>query len=87
MTIFVENRLSGLFMSIAMGASVFLAPVLKLIPVPVLFGIFLFMGVTSFKPTQICDRIVLFFTSKDAHPQTVYVRRVIKNSVMGSFNG
>ncbi|XP_035701691.1 anion exchange protein 2-like [Folsomia candida] len=71
-----ENRLSGLFMSIAMGASVFLAPVLKLIPVPVLFGIFLFMGVTSFKPTQICDRIVLFFTSKDAHPQTVYVRRV-----------
>ncbi|XP_021967352.2 anion exchange protein 2 [Folsomia candida] len=71
-----ENRLSGLFMSVMMGASVFLAPVLKLIPVPVLFGIFLFMGVTSFKPTQLCDRIVLFFTSKDAHPQTVYVRRV-----------
>ncbi|XP_021966995.1 anion exchange protein 3 isoform X2 [Folsomia candida] len=71
-----ENRMSGLVMSIMIGLSIFMAPVLKRIPMPVLFGVFLYMGITSFIPTQLYDRLLLFLTPVDAHPQTIYVRRV-----------
>ncbi len=43
-----ENRVSACVMSIMIGLSIFMAPVLKRIPMPVLFGVFLYMGMKKF---------------------------------------
>lgn len=42
-----EQRLSGFFVSLMIGLSIFAAPLLKQIPMAVLFGVFLYMGVCS----------------------------------------
>ncbi|XP_064244295.1 anion exchange protein 4 [Passer domesticus] len=47
-----EQRLTGLAVFILMGVSVFMAPVLKHIPMPVLYGVFLHMGVTALNSIQ-----------------------------------
>ncbi|XP_033036866.1 anion exchange protein 4 isoform X4 [Trachypithecus francoisi] len=48
-----EQRLTGLVVFILTGASIFLAPVLKFIPMPVLYGIFLYMGVAALSSIQL----------------------------------
>ncbi|XP_059030753.1 anion exchange protein 4 isoform X5 [Mustela lutreola] len=47
-----EQRLTGLVVFILTGTSIFLAPVLKFIPMPVLYGIFLYMGVAAISSIQ-----------------------------------
>ncbi|KFV09600.1 Sodium-driven chloride bicarbonate exchanger, partial [Pterocles gutturalis] len=48
-----EQRLTGLMTFLLMGCSVFLTSVLKVIPMPVLYGVFLYMGVSSLKGLQV----------------------------------
>uniref|UniRef100_A0A8C3T1T0 Anion exchange protein n=1 Tax=Chelydra serpentina TaxID=8475 RepID=A0A8C3T1T0_CHESE len=48
-----EQRLTGLVVFILTGVSVFLAPVLKYIPMPVLYGVFLYMGVAALNSIQV----------------------------------
>uniref|UniRef100_A0A8C8VR09 Anion exchange protein n=1 Tax=Pelusios castaneus TaxID=367368 RepID=A0A8C8VR09_9SAUR len=71
-----EQRLSGLLVSILVGLSILMEPVLKLIPLAVLFGIFLYMGVTSLNGIQLYDRILLMLKPPKYHPDEPYVRRV-----------
>jgi hypothetical protein len=42
----------------------------------VLFGVFLYMGVSSLSVTQLFDRFSLMFIPVGSHPSTTYVRRV-----------
>lgn len=51
-------------------------PVLSLIPLAVLFGIFLYMGVTSLNGIQLFDRILLTLKPPKYHPKESYVSRV-----------
>lgn len=51
-----EQRLSGLCVSILVGLSVTAAPLLRLIPMAVLFGVFLYMGVASMTGVQFFER-------------------------------
>lgn len=51
-----EQRVSGLFVSVMIGLSVAMAPVLRLIPMAVLFGVFLYMGVSSMMGVQFFER-------------------------------
>ncbi|KAM4803784.1 electrogenic sodium bicarbonate cotransporter 4 isoform 2-T2 [Urocitellus parryii] len=48
-----EQRVTGIIVFILTGTSVFLAPVLKYIPMPVLYGVFLYMGVASLNGIQV----------------------------------
>nr|KAF6421239.1 solute carrier family 4 member 7 [Molossus molossus] len=48
-----EQRVTGLMIFILMGLSVFMTSVLKFIPMPVLYGVFLYMGVSSLKGIQV----------------------------------
>ena len=50
--------------------------VLGVVPVAVLFGVFLFMGVSSISGIEFLERAVLFFKQVDSHPQKPYVKRV-----------
>nr|XP_023013416.1 band 3 anion transport protein-like isoform X1 [Leptinotarsa decemlineata] len=71
-----EQRLSALFVSIFIGLSVFMSPLLRLVPMAVVLGIFLYMGVASIDGIQFFDRIKLLFMPVKHHPQASYVRKV-----------
>lgn len=51
-----EQRISGFFVSLMVGLSVTMAPILRLIPMSVLFGVFLYMGIASMSGVQFFER-------------------------------
>lgn len=53
-----------------------MGPILSRIPLAVLFGIFLYMGVTSLSGIQLFDRVLLLFKPSKYHPDVPYVKRV-----------
>ncbi|KAJ7338298.1 hypothetical protein JRQ81_011107 [Phrynocephalus forsythii] len=71
-----EQRVTGLVVFILTGLSVFLAPVLKFIPMPVLYGIFLYMGVAALSSIQFTDRLQLLLTPAKHQPDFIYLRHV-----------
>ncbi|XP_074988052.1 anion exchange protein 4 [Caretta caretta] len=71
-----EQRLTGLVVFILTGVSVFLAPVLKYIPMPVLYGVFLYMGVAALNSIQFMDRIQLLLMPTKHQPDFMYLRHV-----------
>ncbi|XP_072224324.1 solute carrier family 4 member 1a (Diego blood group) [Leuresthes tenuis] len=72
----IEQRISGLFVAIMVGVSIFMEPILKMIPMTALFGIFLYMGITSLSGVQMWDRMLLLITPKKYHPSDAYATRV-----------
>lgn len=58
------------------GVSIFMGSILSHIPLAVLFGIFLYMGVTSLSGIQLFDRILLLFKPPKYHPDVPFVKRV-----------
>ncbi|XP_043939017.1 electrogenic sodium bicarbonate cotransporter 4 isoform X2 [Protopterus annectens] len=71
-----EQRITGIVVFILTGVSVFLAPVLKYIPMPVLYGVFLYMGVASLNGIQFWDRCKLFLMPSKHQPDYAYLRHV-----------
>uniref|UniRef100_A0A8D0F8E6 Anion exchange protein n=1 Tax=Strix occidentalis caurina TaxID=311401 RepID=A0A8D0F8E6_STROC len=71
-----EQRLTGLAVFILTGVSVFMAPVLKHIPMPVLYGVFLHMGVAALNSIQLTDRVRLFLMPAKHQPDLAYLRHV-----------
>ncbi|XP_069774178.1 electrogenic sodium bicarbonate cotransporter 4-like isoform X3 [Narcine bancroftii] len=71
-----EQRLTGLIVFILTGVSVFLAPILKYIPMAVLYGVFLYMGVASLNGIQFWDRCKLFLMPSKHQPDYIYLRHV-----------
>ncbi|XP_033038663.1 band 3 anion transport protein isoform X2 [Trachypithecus francoisi] len=71
-----EQRISGLLVSVLVGLSILMEPILSRIPLAVLFGIFLYMGVTSLSGIQLFDRILLLLKPSKYHPDVPYVKRV-----------
>ncbi|KAM4530111.1 solute carrier family 4 member 1a (Diego blood group) isoform 1-T2 [Odontesthes bonariensis] len=72
----IEQRISGLCVAIMVGVSIFMEPILKMIPMTALFGIFLYMGITSLSGVQMWDRMLLLITPKKYHPADAYATRV-----------
>ncbi|XP_055780836.1 sodium bicarbonate cotransporter 3-like isoform X3 [Salvelinus fontinalis] len=71
-----EQRVTSFMIFILMGCSVFMTSVLKFIPMPVLYGVFLYMGVSSLKGIQFFDRIKLFCMPAKHQPDLIYLRYV-----------
>ncbi|XP_052473925.1 sodium bicarbonate cotransporter 3 isoform X1 [Carassius gibelio] len=72
----LEQRVTGLMIFVLMGLSVFMTSILKFIPMPVLYGVFLYMGVSSLKGIQFFDRIKLFGMPAKHQPDLIYLRYV-----------
>ncbi|KAM9425537.1 LOW QUALITY PROTEIN: solute carrier family 4 member 1b (Diego blood group) [Pholidichthys leucotaenia] len=72
----IEQRISGIVVALLVGLSVLMEPILKLIPMSALFGIFLYMGVTSLNGIQLWDRMLLLLIPKKYHPDEPYATRV-----------
>ncbi|XP_059504123.1 electrogenic sodium bicarbonate cotransporter 1-like isoform X2 [Stegostoma tigrinum] len=71
-----EQRVTGTIVFILTGVSVFIAPILKYIPMPVLYGVFLYMGVASLKGVQFMDRLKLVLMPTKHQPDFIYLRHV-----------
>ncbi|CAB1412723.1 unnamed protein product [Pleuronectes platessa] len=71
-----EQRVTGVMVFILTGLSVFMSPILKFIPMPVLYGVFLYMGVASLNGVQFMDRLKLLMMPAKHQPDLVYLRHV-----------
>uniref|UniRef100_A0A8C9VR27 Solute carrier family 4 member 1a (Diego blood group) n=1 Tax=Scleropages formosus TaxID=113540 RepID=A0A8C9VR27_SCLFO len=72
----VEQRISGILVALLVGVSILMEPILKMIPMTALFGIFLYMGITSLSGIQLWDRTLLLLTPKKHFPTEAYATRV-----------
>ncbi|XP_077481420.1 solute carrier family 4 member 1b (Diego blood group) [Stigmatopora argus] len=72
----LEQRVSGIVVALMVGVSILMEPILKLIPMSALFGIFLYMGVTSLNGIQLWDRMLLLLIPKKYHPNEPYATKV-----------
>ena len=71
-----DQRVTGFCVALLVGLSVLLSPLLRLVPNSVIFGVFLYMGVSSLSSIQFFDRLWLLFMPVKHHPNISYVRRV-----------
>ncbi|XP_072269238.1 anion exchange protein 2 isoform X2 [Pyxicephalus adspersus] len=71
-----EQRVTGLLVAICVGLSIVIGDVLRQIPLAVLFGIFLYMGVTSLNGIQFYERLQLLLKPPKHHPDVIYVKKV-----------
>uniref|UniRef100_A0A8C1UR54 Anion exchange protein n=1 Tax=Cyprinus carpio TaxID=7962 RepID=A0A8C1UR54_CYPCA len=69
-----EQRVTGLLVAILVGLSIVIGDLLRQIPIAVLFGIFLYMGVMSLNGIQMTERILLLLMPPKYHPDHTYVR-------------
>ena len=56
--------------------SIVIGDLLRQIPIAVLFGIFLYMGVMSLNGIQLTERMLLLLMPPKYHPDQTYVRKV-----------
>ncbi|GFN99924.1 electrogenic sodium bicarbonate cotransporter 1 [Plakobranchus ocellatus] len=71
-----EQRVTALLVGILSGLSILLTGILKIIPLPVLYGVFLFMGIRSLDGMQLVDRFLLYIVSPKYQPDYPYLRHV-----------
>uniref|UniRef100_A0A3Q2VP12 Anion exchange protein n=1 Tax=Haplochromis burtoni TaxID=8153 RepID=A0A3Q2VP12_HAPBU len=71
-----EQRVTGLLVAILVGLSIVISDLLCQIPLAVLFGIFLYMGVMSLNGIQLTERMMLLLMPPKYHPDHTYVRKV-----------
>ncbi|XP_064301364.1 anion exchange protein 2 isoform X2 [Phalacrocorax carbo] len=71
-----EQRVTGLLVAVLVGLSIVIGKLLQQIPLAVLFGIFLYMGVTSLNGIQFYERLQLLLMPPKHHPDVTYVKKV-----------
>ncbi|VDM39173.1 unnamed protein product [Toxocara canis] len=71
-----EQRVTGIITFLFIGLSVLMTRVLGHIPMPVLYGVFLYMGIAALGGIQLFDRILLLLMPMKYQPDTIYIRHV-----------
>jgi hypothetical protein len=72
-----EQRVTGVLIHAFIGASIiFCRPLLRKIPVSVLTGLFLYLGISSIGTTDLFERSKLFFTDSRDAPKTEWLEKV-----------
>ncbi len=71
-----ETRVTGFIVHLSIGASLLLMEYLKLVPMAILYGLFLYMGVMSMKGNEFFARVLLLITEPSLYPSSHYVRKV-----------
>ncbi len=70
-----ENRITGLAIHILIALSLLVLPLLNVVPMAVLYGVFLYMGVVSLTGNQFFERLTLWLTDPGLYPRTHYLRQ------------
>uniref|UniRef100_A0A8B9P7H4 Solute carrier family 4 member 11 n=1 Tax=Apteryx owenii TaxID=8824 RepID=A0A8B9P7H4_APTOW len=77
-----ETRLTSLVANFLVGLSFLLLPFpLQWIPKPVLYGLFLYIALTSIDGNQLFERVALLLKEQTAYPPTHYIRRVPQRKI------
>ncbi|XP_060562154.1 electrogenic sodium bicarbonate cotransporter 4-like [Ruditapes philippinarum] len=71
-----EQRVTAFLVGVFSGLAVLITSVLRYIPMPVLYGVFLFMGVAPLSGMQLCQRVLLIFMPAKYQPDYSYIRNV-----------
>ncbi|XP_014248076.1 sodium bicarbonate cotransporter 3 isoform X2 [Cimex lectularius] len=71
-----EQRVTHILIFLMIGMSVLITPILRNIPMPVLFGVFLYMGVASLKGLQFFDRLLIMLMPAKYQPDYMFLRQV-----------
>lgn len=71
-----EQRVTGIMVFLLIGLSVLMTPILLYVPMPVLYGVFLYMGVSSLKGVQLVQRILIIFMPPKYQPDYMFLRKV-----------
>lgn len=67
-----ENRLTAFFAHLLIGLSLLALELLQLLPMPVLYGVFLFMGLSALPSIQFWHRFLMFFQQPSLYAETPY---------------
>jgi sodium bicarbonate transporter 10 len=71
-----EQRVTHVTIFVLCGLSIFFTRWLQFIPMPVLYGVFLYMGTSSLHGSQFFERILLVFMPQKYQPDYMYLRHV-----------
>lgn len=71
-----EQRVTGTLVGILSGVSVVLTSILQIIPMPVLYGVFFYMGIAALANMQLMTRLTLFIIPKKYQDDLPYLRHV-----------
>jgi hypothetical protein len=76
-----ETRLTMFFSHMMVGLSLLVLQVLQLLPMPVLYGVFLFMGLAALPSMQFWNRLLLWLQQPSKYPKSVYVEFMEKKRI------
>jgi hypothetical protein len=71
-----ENRISPLLIHRFIGFALFAASIFRQVPMAILFGLFLYMGIASMGRNQLFERLRLWIMDPARYPAAHYLRRV-----------
>jgi hypothetical protein len=71
-----ENRFTAVMIHVLIGLTLLWLPLLELVPMAALYGIFLYMGFVSLVGNQFIERLSLWLMDSALYPTTHYIRRV-----------
>ena len=78
-----ENRVSPLLIHVLIAGSILILPLISLIPMAVLFGLFLYMGIATLGGNQFWERLTLWATDPNLYPDSHYVTQIPKKVLHG----
>jgi hypothetical protein len=70
-----ETRISGLIIHVLLGTTLLILPVIKQIPMAILYGLFLYMGIVSMKGNQFFERLSLWIMDSELYPEKHYTHK------------
>lgn len=76
-----ETRMTGLMVHGLIAGSLLVLPWMKVVPMSVLFGLFLYMGIASMSGNQLFERLRLWFMEASRYPTNYYLRAVPTKTV------
>jgi hypothetical protein len=80
-----ENRVSALSIHILIGASLLFLPLVKTIPMSVLFGLFLYMGFTTLAGNEFYERVRMWAMDPKLYPTTHHFMRSVPIPVIRAY--
>lgn len=76
-----QTRLTHLFIHVIVLISIFAMGVVKKITMPVLYGVFLYMGIMSLGSNQFVGRVMMFFMQPSRYPKCGYTEHVSRGQM------
>ena len=72
----IEQRVTGFIVFAMIACAIPLRGILKYIPMPVLYGVFLYMGLSALQTSQLYNRCMLVFMPVKYQPDAPYLRHM-----------